>query len=320
MTTVHLDVRGAFDLRQSAEFGFGQRHGIRYAGTMTLAFCLDGYSDHAVVVLRPEPGGVAAEVVLGEPELAARQAARVLSLDVDARGYDALGATDDLVGRLQGARPGLRPPLFHSVYEAAAWSVISARRPQRQAALLRERLSQEHGRVVDVGGATVAAFPTPDQLLGVTGVPGLPEVALRRLHAVAEEARGGGLDTERLRSRAPGEAAARVRRLPGIGPFYAELVVVRALGHTDVLPRLEPRVRELAGALRGEHLDEERFGTVAEAWQPWRTWVAVALRAAGPRLLADEPGGPGGDGVVAQRRSAAKQAAMAASTSSRSDS
>ena len=302
MTTVHLDVHGSFDLRQSAEFGFGQRHATTYAGSMTLAFCLDGYAEHAAVVVRPDGDGLAVEVVGGDPDVAARQSARVLSVDVDARGYDALGRSDALVGRLQAALPGLRPPLFHSAYEAATWSVLSARRPMGQAARLRDRLSREHGRVLEVAGGAVAAFPTPDQLLGVTELPGLPEVALGRLHAIAEEARGGGLDTEVLRSLPVVEAVERLRRLPGIGPFYAELVVVRALGHTDVPPQHEGRVRDVAAALTGrDGLDEPGFVALAERWRPWRTWVAVALRAAGPLLLDAERAAAGAGPAVSGR-------------------
>jgi DNA-3-methyladenine glycosylase II len=182
--------------------------------------------------------------------------------------------------------------LFHSAYEAVAWSILSARRPHAQGARLRDRLAVEHGRTFDLGGVRLAAFPTPQQLLEVTSLPGLPAVALTRLHAIAEVARDGGLDTAVLRRLPPEDALTELRRLPGIGPFYAELVVVRALGHTDVLPSKENKVLELAGQLSGEligggPLDEPSFSALAEAWTPWRTWVTVALRAAGPLLLAD---------------------------------
>jgi len=282
----HLEVRGEFDLRQSVEFGFGQRDATRYDGTMTLAMCLDGYDEQAAVVVRPDGGRLACEVLGGDPEVAARQVARVLSVDVDSTEYDDLGRRDGLVGSLQRARPGLRPPLFHSAYEAACWAVLSARRPQRQGARLRERLSLVHGRSIDVAGVVVSAFPTPDALLEVSELPGLPAVALTRLHAIAEEARSGGLDTAALRTMSPADAAEVLRRLPGIGPFYAELVVVRALGHTDVLPRSEPRVRALAAELTGvAELNEGDFAELAGSWAPWRTWTAVAVRAAGPVLL-----------------------------------
>ena len=47
------------------------------------------------------------------------------------------------------------------------------------------------------------------------------------------------------------EVAAELRGFEGIGPFYAELVTVRALGHTDVLPATEPRVMAATAARLG---------------------------------------------------------------------
>ena len=47
------------------------------------------------------------------------QVARALSLDLDARGYAVAGHRDPVIGRLQQAAVGLRPPLFYSPYEAA---------------------------------------------------------------------------------------------------------------------------------------------------------------------------------------------------------
>ena len=48
--------------------------------------------------------------------------------------------------------PGLRPPLFYSPYEAAAWAILSARRPGRQMMAVRDRLSRAHGAVFDLAG------------------------------------------------------------------------------------------------------------------------------------------------------------------------
>jgi len=77
------------------------------------------------------------------------------------------------------------------------------------------------------------------------------------------------------------EVGAELRSFAGIGPFYAELVTVSALGHTDVLPTTEPRVMAATAARLGrESLGPADFAEVAEAWRPWRTWACVALRAA----------------------------------------
>ena len=42
----------------------------------------------------------------------------------------------------------------------------------------------------------------------------------------------------------------------------------------------EPRVIAATGSLVGEpNLTPARFAEIAEAWRPWRTWLAVAIRA-----------------------------------------
>lgn len=281
-TTVDWPVRGRFDLRQSIGFGFGST--VSETGSvMRLAFVVDGYAAQAgVAVTQPAPD-VVRFAITGDvdPEAAAGQAARILSLDEDATAYDRMVDRDPVLSQAYAVRPGLRPPLFSSAYEALVWAVLSARRPAAQMRLVRERLARSHGRVLDVAGEAVAALPTPDQLLAVSSYDGIPEVRLRRMHAVAEAARAGELDTEGLRILDVDDAASLLRRFEGIGPFYAELVTVRALGHTDVLPSVEPRVVAATAARLGRpDLTAADLVDVAEAWRPWRTWVCVALRAA----------------------------------------
>ena len=281
-TRVEWPVRGRFDLTRSIGFGFGGRTAA-HGDTMRLAFVLDGYAVQAgVAVTQPAPDLVRFDVVGDvDPERAAAQAARVLSLDEDATGYDRMVDRDPLLRTAYAARPGLRPPLFHSAYEALVWAVLSARRPVGQMREVCERLSRVHGRVLDVGGEPVAAMPTPAQLLEVRSFPGVPDVKLRRMHAIAAAAVEGRLDTEALRIRHVAEVGAELRSFAGIGPFYAELVTVRALGHTDVLPETEPRVMAATAVRLGrDALSLADFAEVAEAWRPWRTWACVALRAA----------------------------------------
>jgi DNA-3-methyladenine glycosylase II len=289
MTVVELTPKGAFDLHQSANFGFGQRDAVTDGRDMHLAFVLDGYTEHAGVHASQSDDGRLTFTIThtGNADLAARQASRALSVDIDARGWDDLGRSDALIDELQAARPGLRPPLFYSAYEAAAWSVLSARRPHRQMVALRERLSAEHGAVLDVAGTPVPAFPTPEQLLVVQAFPGLTDVKIERLHGVARAALDGGLDTAELRALDPAEAKSRLQKLDGIGPFYAELITIRALGHTDVAPTVEPTLLAVAGELLGSGppLTPAEFEQRAAAWTPWRTWAAVAIRAAGRTVL-----------------------------------
>jgi DNA-3-methyladenine glycosylase II len=289
---------GAFALGESARFGFGQRvpFGQRvgaaedgFDGVMRLAFCVDGYTAQVGVELRQDDSGVHG-VVHGAGDLAVIQAqvARCLSLDHDGRAFEAVGRRDPVIGQLQAAAPGLRPPLFYSPYEAAAWSVLSARRPATQMAQVRNRLNQVYGRSFDLAGERLAAFPTPEQLLDVTEFPGIPPEKMRRLHGVARAARRGLLDADRLLRLGPVVATSEVQRIDGIGPFYAGLIVIRGTGFTDILPSDERRSLELIRQLYGlaDLPSGAALEQLAEPWRPFRTWCTVLIRAAGSRVLA----------------------------------
>jgi DNA-3-methyladenine glycosylase II len=296
MATFTVRSLGAFSLRESAIFGFGQRMrpggvGARdpeFDGVMRLAYCVDGdYETQVGVEVRQDDEGVHG-VVHGEAELSRveRQTARMLSLDHDAVDYDRVGERDPVIARLQAVAPGLRPPLFHSPYEAAVWAVLSARRPSWQMDRVRTQLARAHGRVFDLAGMPLAALPTPSALLRLSGFDGIDEARLSRIHGVARAAADGLLDAATLRAMDPQEAMTALQQIKGIGPFYAALVVIRATGVTDVLPTHEPKALELAGRLYGDGtpLSVERFTEVAESWRPWRTWCTVLLRSGGSRL------------------------------------
>ena len=289
MATFTIVPTGTFSLQESVEFGFGQRHSEQFDGTMRLAFCQDHLRTQAGVVLRQDAGGVHGEISGGNGDVDAikAQVARVLSLDHDASGFEEVGRRDPVIGALQAAAPGLLPPLFYSPYEGAVWSVLSARRPAKQMAVVRDQLSMQHGRVFELAGKRVAALPTPEQLPKVQDFPGIPAEKMARLHGVARAALDGLLDVERLQRLGPEIAMTELQRIKGIGPFYAGLVTIRATGFTDVLPADEPMARDLVTRLYGlDHpCEPAEFERIAEPWRPFRTWCTVLVRAAGHRIL-----------------------------------
>ncbi|MEU4145441.1 DNA-3-methyladenine glycosylase family protein [Streptomyces parvulus] len=229
--------------------------------------------------------GKATQPAAGTPaaKAARAQIARILSLDVDATDFPALAGADTVVAGLQAEFPGLRPVLFYSPYEAAAWTIIGHRIRMTQAAHIKARLAQQYGQAVEVEGHQLQAFPTPDRLRRINEVPGLTDIKVERLHALAEAALDGRLDATKLRGQPTESALTDLRELPGIGPFSAELILVRGAGHPDVFPANEPRVHKAMAAAYG--LDTEaansptRLAAIADAWRPYRSWITLLLRA-----------------------------------------
>ena len=293
-----ISPQGPFSLAEAAAFGFGQRDGRDRDGVMRLAFCLDGYTEQVGVEVRQDDtgdvNGMAFMSPGTDPAAVRAQVARVLSLDHDAAEFVRAGERDPVIGRLQAAAPGLRPPLFYSPYEAAAWSVLSARRPAKQMMQVRALLSEAHGRVFALAGQELAAFPTPGRLFRVTSFPGIGADKIERLHGVARAALEGRLDVSSLKDLGPEAAMAHVQSIKGIGPFYSSLIVIRGTGFTDVLPVGEPRALALTAQLYGlpEPPDEAQFRELAEPWRPFRTWATVLIRAAAHRVLGTDRPAP----------------------------
>ena len=245
------------------------------------AFAADDGESAVGLCLRARGDAVAAEVFgSGDPAVPA-QVARILSLDVDGSGFAAIGRRDAVVGRLQASHPSLRPVLFFTPFEAAAWAVISHRMPMHQAAQIKTRLTREAGTPVEVHGEQLFAFPAPQQILATGDLSVLPERKADNLRAAARAAVGGALDADRLRALPPDEAIAELKALPGIGDFFAQLVLVRGVGSPDFLPTVEPRLLRATGLAYGiETPTAEALARIAESWRPFRSWVAFLLRVA----------------------------------------
>jgi DNA-3-methyladenine glycosylase II len=280
-----------FSLAAAAAFGFGPSTGrpAPAAAEMRLAFVTDDMNHHAGVHLTQDASGLvtAAADTKADPEVVRRQVCRILSLDHPAAGWAQVGARDPVIGGLQREHQGLRPVLFHSPYEAAAWSIISARRHRAQAAVIRDRISAELGRTFTIAGEPVHAFPLPHRLLEADTIRSVAPNRVQWLHAVARAALDGALDPRRLAAMEPEHALEHLRKLHGIGPVYATLILLRATGVTDAMTFSEPRLPGYVAHFYGTGpgpASEADLERISQAWRPYRTWTAVLIRVAGDRL------------------------------------
>lgn len=150
-----------------------------------------------------------------------------------------------------------------------------------QASAVRARIVEAHGAALPTAERPGRhAFPAPSALRDVEELEGVSEGKLRRLHAVAEAALEGRLDAPALREQPVDQALAALLQIRGIGPFGAQLVLVRGAGAPDVFPSQERRFHAAMAELYGRDAEDvEGLREVAAAWAPYRSWAALLLRA-----------------------------------------
>ena len=301
MQAFEISPLGPYSLQESALFIDGWHQAPADGGTshghLHLAFLTDREHRPVAVCLRQNDAGAVVGDVYGTVATTKvkNQVARILSLDVDGRGWPEVARRDRVVALLQRRFPGFRPVNWSDAYEAAAWCLISTRINMRQAQAIKDRMCRELGHEIDIHGHRLWAFPEPSRLTSLESYRGLFGRKIEYLNRLARAAIEGDLDTEMLRALPREECLERLQRLAGIGEFGSQLVRLRALSAVDELPTREPR---LLGAIRTEYgLDSVpnlvELEALAENWRPYRMWVAVCLR----RTLA------GGAGMMHSRAS-----------------
>lgn len=177
---------------------------------------------------------------------------------------------------LVAARPGLRVPGAWEPFELAVRAVLGQQVTVRGATTLAGRLVAAFGRSVDTGVAGLThLFPTPAALADADVERiGMPRARAETIRGLARAVDDGSLVLD-----ATGGLEATVERLvavPGIGPWTASYVAMRALGEPDAFPAGDLGVRKALGNGAGP-LRESAVRTIAEAWRPWRAYALLHL-------------------------------------------
>jgi AraC family transcriptional regulator of adaptative response / DNA-3-methyladenine glycosylase II len=200
---------------------------------------------------------------------------RLLDLDADPAAVDAVLAADPALAAVVAAEPGVRLPRSVDGFEMAVRAVVGQQISVAGARTVLARLLPPDDRdPADGPGLPTALFPTPEQLLALPDEAfSMPASRRRTLRAVAEAVRDG------LRLDAGSDRAATrqaLLELPGVGPWTADYIALRALGDPDVLLTTDLGTRRGAQAL-GLPDDPDGLARHAERWRPWRSYAQIRL-------------------------------------------
>ncbi|KAE8764242.1 DNA-3-methyladenine glycosylase family protein [Georgenia thermotolerans] len=219
-------------------------------------------AEHVDATVHAHPADEAAVVALVR---------RWLDLDADPAAVAAVLGADPLLGPLVAARPGLRVLGHVDGFEAAAVTVLGQQVSLAAARTFAGRLVAAYGGPAPLGlrafpRPAVIAAAAPEELRAAVGITG---ARARTLIALAV-ACADGLDLR------PGQDPAEVRRrllaLPGIGPWTADYLALRALGDRDALPATDLVLRRALGNPPAADVVGQ-----AERWRPLRAYAVTHL-------------------------------------------
>ena len=212
------------------------------------------------------------------PELAAASGRVVAAtrrwLDLDAQPQ----AIDAALANLPGA-PGLRLPGSLDTFELAVRAVLGQQVTVAGARTLARRLVERFGAPLQTPWADVIrTFPSPAALAGAP-VERIAELGIIRTRAAAirQIALAWPELAALLASHArPEPLIERLCALPGIGPWTAHYVAMRALGWPDAFPPNDVAVLKAIRRLFDTGTQREAE-THAQSWQPWRAYAVLRL-------------------------------------------
>ncbi len=211
---------------------------------------------------------------LRDTSAAVERVRRLLDADCDPVAVGDAFADDPVLRGLARRRPGLRVPGHVDGAEVAARAVLGQQVSVVAARTVAGRLVAAHGRPLpEPDGALTHLFPDARTLAGLdpTGLP-MPRARGRALVGLAGALADGDVALDRGPDR--DDVRRRLLELPGIGPWTADYIALRALGHPDVFLPTDIGVRD---ALLRLGQDPTEAATLAERWRPWRSYALTHL-------------------------------------------
>ncbi|MET1035852.1 MAG: AlkA N-terminal domain-containing protein [Arthrobacter sp.] len=220
----------------------------------------------------------------GEARELERLITRWLDLDADLAPVNASLRRDPVLAPLVAARPGLRIVGHLNHFEAAATTVLGQQVSLAAARTFAGRLAAAFGAD---GPGGLRLFPDPETIAALDpeklrAAVGVTRARARTVHAIAAALADRSAPAGRPLGNGDGHegfplSRAELLELPGIGPWTADYLAVRAAGDRDAFTPGDLVLRRALGGISAREAAAR-----AERWSPYRAhalfhlWTAAA--------------------------------------------
>jgi AraC family transcriptional regulator of adaptative response / DNA-3-methyladenine glycosylase II len=182
---------------------------------------------------------------------------RVFDVDADIAAIEKHFARDPTLGPLIRKHRGIRVPGTWDPFEMAIRAIVGQQISVAGATTLMARIASRHGI-------------TPLTLMRARTNPGMPQSRWNSIRGLARGVARG--EVTFARGATLEESIERLTELPGIGPWTAHYIAMRALREPDAFPHSDLGLRKAAGMIS----DRELLAR-AEAWRPYRSYATMLL-------------------------------------------
>lgn len=178
---------------------------------------------------------------------------------------------DPLLGPILGRHPGLRTPGAWDGFELSVRAILGQQVSVAAATTIAGRLAARFGASPDDESGLDRLFPTPAQL-AVAPIEEAGVIATRAetIRTLARAVMSGQVGFATASS--PDAVTRALQALPGIGPWTAQYIAMRALGDPDAFLAGDLILRQMAGGCSARELERR-----SEPWRPWRAYAVMLL-------------------------------------------
>lgn len=200
---------------------------------------------------------------------------RLFDLDARPELIDQTLSQDPRLASLVAARPGLRVPGALDGFELALRAVLGQQVTVKAATTLFGRFARAYGEPAQTPYEGLLYYAPQAERIARAELQELIDLGLtqRRAQTISDMARAvasGELDLDGgMRIEASLE---RFQKIPGIGPWTAQYVAMRALRDPDGFPYSDLGVMKAVGLTRPAQVI-----ATAEIWRPWRAYASLHL-------------------------------------------
>jgi AraC family transcriptional regulator of adaptative response / DNA-3-methyladenine glycosylase II len=186
-------------------------------------------------------------------------------------------AKDQRLARAVKRNPGMRVPGAFSGFELGVRAILGQQVTVKTATTLARRFVEAFGEPIVTpfaglnrltpAAARVAALGADHLVrLGIVAARARSIIALAKVQGAAPLALDGGAH-HRI-----DDSIRRLAELPGIGPWTAQYIAMRALRWPDAFPKEDIAVRSSLGGVTAFEAED-----LSQAWRPWRSYAVMHL-------------------------------------------